>query len=89
MPSAARSRNPHPTDLACAQWECLEPLMPKPKSGTRKGGRPAADLRSPTYLRIEPCGSMTNFLGDPSSKTAYASTALSIVITSVLMTSLK
>ena len=42
-----------------------------------------------TYLRIEPCGSMTNFFGDPSSKTAYASTALSIEITSVLMTSLK
>src|SRR6478735_3548517 len=39
------TRKPYPTDLTDAQWEALEPLLPKPKSGTRKGGRPAADTR--------------------------------------------
>ncbi len=41
----AMSRKPYPTDLSDAQWEQLEPLIPKPKSGTRKGGRPAVDRR--------------------------------------------
>lgn len=39
------TRKPYPTDLTDAQWERLEPLLPKPKSGTRKGGRPAIDRR--------------------------------------------
>ena len=39
------TRKPYPTDLTDDQWEQLEPLLPKPKSGTRRGGRPAADLR--------------------------------------------
>ena len=34
------SRKPYPTDLTDDQWERLEPLLPKPKSGTTKGGRP-------------------------------------------------
>jgi len=37
----------YPTDLTEDQWERLEPLLPKPKSGTPKGGRPAtADRRA-------------------------------------------
>ena len=39
------SRTLYPTDLTDAQWDHLEPLLPKPKCGTRKGGRPAAALR--------------------------------------------
>ena len=39
------TRKPYPTDLTDDQWVQLEPLLPKPKSGTRKGGRPATDLR--------------------------------------------
>jgi transposase len=39
------TRKRYETDLTDAQWERLEPLLPKPKSGTRKGGRPGADLR--------------------------------------------
>ena len=39
------TRKPYPTDLTDAQWERLEPLLPRPKSGTRKGGRPATDRR--------------------------------------------
>jgi transposase len=39
------TRKPYPTDLTDDQWERLEPLLPKPRSGTRKGGRPATDLR--------------------------------------------
>ena len=39
------SRKPYSTDLTDAQWELLEPYIPKPKSGTRKGGRPAVDRR--------------------------------------------
>lgn len=39
------TRKPYPTDLTDAQWERLEPLIPKPKSGTNKGGRPAVDRR--------------------------------------------
>ena len=35
------TRKPYPTDLTDDQWERLDPLLPKPKSGTRKGGRPA------------------------------------------------
>ena len=37
---AAMSRKPYPTDLTDEQWERLDPLLPKPKSGTRKGGKP-------------------------------------------------
>ncbi|MFO0798285.1 MAG: transposase [Gemmataceae bacterium] len=36
---------PYATDVTDAQWECLEPLLPKSKSGTRKGGRPPPDRR--------------------------------------------
>lgn len=39
------TRKPYPTDLADDQWQALEPLLPRPRSGTRKGGRPAADTR--------------------------------------------
>ena len=39
------TRKPYPTDLTDAQWERLEPLIPKPKSGTNKGGRPPVDRR--------------------------------------------
>jgi transposase len=39
------TRKAYSTDLTDAQWERLEPFLPKPKSGTPKGGRPAADLR--------------------------------------------
>src|SRR4051794_23009075 len=39
-------RKPYPTDLTDAQWEYLGPLLPKPRAGTRKGGRPPrAELR--------------------------------------------
>ncbi len=41
-------RQPDPTDLTDDQWEHREPLLPKPKSGSRRGGRPAADLREVT-----------------------------------------
>ena len=37
------TRKAHPTDLTDEQWERVEPLLPKPKSGTARGGRPAAD----------------------------------------------
>jgi putative transposase len=43
MSGMARKR--YPTDLTDGQWERLEPLLPKPKSGTRRGGRPATDRR--------------------------------------------
>ena len=39
------TRKPYPTDLTDDQWGLLESLLPKPKSGTRRGGRPPADLR--------------------------------------------
>ena len=39
------TRKPYPTDLTDAQWERLEPLLPRPKSGTTKGGRPPVDRR--------------------------------------------
>src|SRR5215207_1445910 len=38
---AAMSRKPYPTDLTDDQWDRLDPLLPKPKSGTPKGGKPA------------------------------------------------
>jgi len=34
------SRKPYPTDLTDEQWERLDPLLPRPKSGTPKGGHP-------------------------------------------------
>ncbi len=37
---AAMSRKPYPTDLTDEQWERLDPLLPRPRSGTRKGGHP-------------------------------------------------
>ncbi len=37
---AAVSRKSYPTDLTDEQWGCLDPLLPKPKSGTPKGGHP-------------------------------------------------
>jgi putative transposase len=39
------TRTPYPTDLTDEQWELLEPLLPSPKSGTPRGGRPATDTR--------------------------------------------
>lgn len=39
------TRKPYPTDLTEAQWERLRPLLPAPRSGGPKGGKPAADLR--------------------------------------------
>jgi transposase len=39
------TRTSYPTDLTDSQWERLEPLLPKSKSGSPNGGRPAADLR--------------------------------------------
>ncbi|HYH67293.1 MAG TPA: IS5/IS1182 family transposase, partial [Urbifossiella sp.] len=30
------TRKPYDTDLTDAQWAALEPLLPKPKSGTPK-----------------------------------------------------
>jgi putative transposase len=38
-------RKPYPTDLTDEQWERIQPLLPSPKSGTAKGGRPAVDTR--------------------------------------------
>lgn len=38
-------RRPYPTDLTDDQWERLARLLPKPRSGTPRGGRPAADAR--------------------------------------------
>jgi len=35
----------YPTDLTDSQWNLLEPLLPKPKNGGKKGGRPSSDLR--------------------------------------------
>ena len=37
---------PYPTDLTDAQWERVRRHLPPPKSGTRKGGRPATDDRA-------------------------------------------
>ncbi|MFO0824594.1 MAG: transposase [Gemmataceae bacterium] len=39
------TRKPYPTDLTDTQWERLEPMLPRPKSGTKKGGRPPVDWR--------------------------------------------
>jgi putative transposase len=39
------TRKPYPTDLTDEQWQRVQPLLPSPKSGTPKGGRPAADTR--------------------------------------------
>jgi putative transposase len=38
-------RKPYPTDLTDAQWERLRLVLPSPKSGGPKGGRPARDTR--------------------------------------------
>ena len=35
----------YPTDLTDEQWALIEPHIPATKSGTRKGGRPPADVR--------------------------------------------
>jgi len=35
----------YPSDLSDAEWELIEPLIPPPRSGTPKGGRPAAPRR--------------------------------------------
>jgi len=34
------ARESYPTDLTDAQWALIEPLLPPPKSGGPKGGRP-------------------------------------------------
>jgi putative transposase len=46
------TRKSYPTDLTDAQWERLEPLLPRPKSGTRKGGRPATTDRREVVTAI-------------------------------------
>ena len=33
-------RSPYASDLTHQEWEILEPLLPRPKSGTSRGGRP-------------------------------------------------
>ena len=48
------TRKPYATDLTDEPWGHLEPLLPKPKSGTRKGGRPAADLREVADAIFDP-----------------------------------
>ena len=35
----------YPTDLTDEQWALIQPYIPAAKSGTRKGGRPPADVR--------------------------------------------
>lgn len=35
----------YPTDLTDEQWELIRRYIPPSKSGTRKGGRPAVDVR--------------------------------------------
>jgi putative transposase len=40
------TRKPYPTDLTDDQWQRLEPLLPRPKSGGPAGGRPARDTRA-------------------------------------------
>lgn len=40
------TRQSYPSDLTDDQWAWVEPLLPPPKSGTPKGGRPrTVDLR--------------------------------------------
>lgn len=39
------SRKAYPTDLTDAEWAVLKPLVPAPKSGTPKGGRPVTHDR--------------------------------------------
>jgi len=40
------ARESYPSDLTDAQWALIEPLLPPPKSGPPKGGRPrTVDLR--------------------------------------------
>ena len=50
------TRKPHPTDLTDTQREALAPLLPGPKSGTRKGGRPAGPVtvKNATPYKFEP-----------------------------------
>ena len=39
------TRKAYATDLTDDQWERVRPYLPKPKSGTARGGRPATDTR--------------------------------------------
>ena len=39
------ARTYYPTDLTDSQWAVIKPLLPEPKSGPGKPGRPACDLR--------------------------------------------
>lgn len=39
------TRSAYPTDLTDAEWELLKPLVPAPKCGTSKGGRPITHSR--------------------------------------------
>jgi putative transposase len=39
------TRKPYPTDLTDEQWQRLQPLLPRPRSGGPQGGRPAGDTR--------------------------------------------
>lgn len=43
MSESARSN--YPTDLTDSQWALIKPLLPEPKSGPGKPGRPSSDLR--------------------------------------------
>jgi transposase len=38
-------RAKYPSDRSKNGWKKLKPLLPLPKSGTKKGGRPPADLQ--------------------------------------------
>lgn len=42
---SANARRYYPTDLTDRQWALVQPLLPEPKSGPGKPGRPARDLR--------------------------------------------
>jgi len=38
-------RTKYPSDISEKGWEMIKTMLPAPKSGTKKGGRPAVDLR--------------------------------------------
>jgi putative transposase len=42
---STRAQVHYPTDLSDGQWQLIEPLLPEPKSGAGKPGRPAFDRR--------------------------------------------
>jgi transposase len=40
-----KTRKAYPTDLTDEQWEIVQPLLPRPRSGTARGGRPPTEPR--------------------------------------------